>query len=65
MKNIAETEVSAAKLYYLLRREKTLIEPQNGVPIDVESILFKNVTFKYEKVELAELENPLEKKDKT
>jgi len=51
MKNIAEAKVSAAKLYYLIDRKRSLIEPENGTPVsDAELISLKNVVFKYEKV---------------
>lgn len=31
LKNIAEGKVAAGKLYYLINRKKTLIEPEPGI----------------------------------
>lgn len=56
MKNIAEGKVAAAKLYHLISREKTLVEPEPGIQVNqIDLISFKNVTFKYNKVKVAEV----------
>ena len=48
MKNIAEAKVAGAKLFGLLKREKTLKEPENGIKLKkIEDISFSNVNFKY------------------
>jgi ATP-binding cassette subfamily B (MDR/TAP) protein 1 len=51
LKNIAEAKVAAASLFRLMERSKTLVEPANGAVInDIESISFRDVTFRYSKL---------------
>lgn len=52
LKNIADGRVAASKVYGLISRQKTLAYPENGVQIkEIDSIVFKNVDFKYRKIE--------------